>query len=77
MNSNQKGAVYSFAYNLGAYFYGHKDFKSITQLLSNFNLWGETQLILDTFTKYRNPGSAAEIGLKRRRIAEAKLFLKP
>jgi hypothetical protein len=36
--------------------------------------WDEIE---ETFLKYRNPGSNVEVGLRRRRQAEADLFLTP
>lgn len=71
LNENQKGALLSFAYNLGAHFYGAQGFNSITKMLSTED-WSKAR---ETFIKYRNPGTNVEEGLKRRRIAEANLFL--
>ncbi|MGM3308097.1 glycoside hydrolase family protein [Anabaena sp. WFMT] len=73
LNPNQQGALLSFGYNLGANFYGAPNFESITRVLKN-KQWSEIE---ETFVKYRNPGSNVEAGLRRRRLAEAKLFLKP
>jgi lysozyme len=73
LNVNQQGALLSFGYNLGANFYGNRNFQSITRVLAN-KLWDEIE---ETFVKYRNPGKPVEAGLKRRRLAEAKLFLTP
>jgi len=73
LNVNQQGALLSFSYNLGAYFYGKPNFTSMTRVLQN-KQWDQIE---DTFVKYRNPGSNVEAGLKRRRLAEAKLFLTP
>ncbi len=73
LNANQQGALLSFGYNLGANFYGNDNFASITRVLKN-KQWDQIE---ETFIKYRNPGSNVEQGLKRRRIAEAKLFLQP
>ncbi|HEY9725204.1 MAG TPA: peptidoglycan-binding protein, partial [Chroococcales cyanobacterium] len=73
LNVNQKAALLSFAYNLGARFYGSNNFQSMTRVLAN-KQWDEIE---STFLKYRNPGSNVEAGLKRRRLAEAKLFLTP
>lgn len=72
LNQNQQGALLSFAYNLGADFYGSPNFTSITAMLQTKN-WA---LATTTFIKYCNPGSDCEEGLKRRRTAEARLFLK-
>jgi lysozyme len=73
LNVNQQGALLSFAYNLGANFYGGSNFRSMTRVLRD-KKWNEIE---ETFLKYRNPGSSVEAGLKRRRQAEAKLFLTP
>ncbi|MBO1061987.1 MAG: glycoside hydrolase family protein [Aphanizomenon sp.] len=73
LNANQQGALLSFAYNLGANFYGGSGFSSMTRVLRD-KKWDEIE---ETFLKYRNPGSNVEAGLKRRRQAEAKLFLTP
>jgi lysozyme len=73
LNANQQGALLSFGYNLGANFYGSSNFKSMTRVLTD-KKWDEIE---ETFLKYRNPGSNVEAGLKRRRQAEAKLFLTP
>ena len=73
LNANQQGALLSFGYNLGASFYGNSNFSSITRVLRD-KKWDEIE---ETFLKYRNPGSNVEAGLRRRRQAEAKLFLTP
>jgi GH24 family phage-related lysozyme (muramidase) len=74
MNDNQRGALYCFAYNLGARFYRGGNFQSITRVCDTPQRWGDDTWIEEQFVKYRNPGSAAEAGLRRRREAEAKLF---
>ena len=71
MNDNQRGALLSFAYNLGAGFYGGSGFNSITRNLSEKN-WAA---IPKTLEMYRNPGSNVEAGLLRRRKAEGKLWV--
>lgn len=73
LNPNQQGALLSFGYNLGSRFYGASNFESMTRVLKNRD-WAN---IRETFIKYRNPGSNVEKGLRRRREAEADLFLKP
>jgi GH24 family phage-related lysozyme (muramidase) len=70
MNDNQKGALLSFAYNLGAHFYGHPDFNTITRVLKN----KEWDKVPDALYLYHNPGSDVEDGLKRRRTAEGNLW---
>ncbi|MEB3339294.1 glycoside hydrolase family protein, partial [Okeania sp.] len=76
MNENQRGALYSFAYNLGANFYRGTNFNSITQVCDSVSKWADQDWVTKQFEKYRNPGSAAEVGLRRRRCAEAQLFCK-
>jgi len=75
LNANQRGALFSFAY--GAYgdpnFYYNPKFQSMTTVLKN-KQWDK---IKETFLIYRNPGSNIEIGMRRRRQAEADLFLTP
>ena len=70
MNDNQQGALLSFAYNLGADFYGSSNFNTITRNLKEKN-W---KAIPETLKLYRNPGSKVEAGLLRRRVAEGKLW---
>ncbi len=70
MNENQKSALISFAYNLGANFYGSSGFSTISKVLKN----KEWDKVPDAFTLYVNPGSSVEAGLMRRRIAEANLW---
>jgi peptidoglycan hydrolase-like protein with peptidoglycan-binding domain/GH24 family phage-related lysozyme (muramidase) len=71
LNDNQQGAILSFAYNLGARFYGANNFETISRVLRNQE-WNnlEAALIL-----YRNPGTNVEEGLLRRRLSEANVFL--
>ncbi|MFE4108316.1 peptidoglycan-binding protein [Almyronema epifaneia] len=73
LNDNQRGAILSFAYNLGAGFYEAPGFETISRVLRN-RQWDkiESALLL-----YRNPGTNVEEGLRRRRLAEAALFLTP
>ena len=70
MNMNQRGALLSFAYNLGANFYGSSGFNTITRTLKNQN-WNDVPKVLEM---YRNPGTKVEKGLLRRRKAEGKLW---
>ena len=71
MNDNQHGALLSFAYNLGAGFYGSGNFNTITSRLKN----KEWDKVPDALYLYRNPGSNVEAGLARRRKAEGKLWI--
>ena len=70
MTDAQKCALISFAYNLGAGFYGTKGFETITARLRDKNWSG----VPDALLLYRNPGTNVEAGLKRRRIAEGDLW---
>ncbi len=71
MNDNQRGALLSFAYNLGAGFYNSSNFNTISRHLREKN-WGVIPKVLEM---YRNPGSNVEAGLLRRRVAEGKLWV--
>jgi GH24 family phage-related lysozyme (muramidase) len=77
MNDNQRGALYSFAYNLGARFYGGANFQSMTRVCDTPDRWDERAWVEQQFVKYRSPGTPAENGLRRRRMAEAALFCTP
>jgi GH24 family phage-related lysozyme (muramidase) len=70
MSDSQKGALISFAYNLGAGFYGAKGFQTISRVLEQ-RKWSE---VPEALLLYRNPGSKFEAGLKRRREAEGRLW---
>lgn len=71
LNSNQQAALLSFAYNLGANFYDNSGFDTISKCLRDRDFAN----IASVFSLYCNPGSNVEAGLRRRRKAEAKLFL--
>ncbi len=70
MNEEMRGALLSFAYNLGANFYGSEGFNTITKVLKEKS-W---HLVPEALYRYRNPGSSAEKGLARRRRAEGALW---
>ena len=72
MNEEQVGALLSFAYNLGARFYGAEGFATISRRLRN----REWDLVPDALLLYRNPGTNVEEGLRRRRVAEGALWSK-
>jgi GH24 family phage-related lysozyme (muramidase) len=72
MNEEQVGALLSFAYNLGARFYGAEGFATISRRLRN----KEWDMVPDALLLYRNPGTSVEAGLKRRRVAEGALWSK-
>jgi GH24 family phage-related lysozyme (muramidase) len=71
MNDNQKAAVISFAYNLGANFYNSNGFNTISKALSARANWLNVPSAL---MLYINPGSSFEAGLRRRRAAEGELW---
>jgi lysozyme len=73
MNENQQGALLSFAYNLGARFYGSPNFNTITRVLKN----KEWDKVPDALYLYRNPGTNVEAGLARRRKSEGQLWNRP
>jgi len=70
MNDKMKSALISFAYNLGAGFYGSANFNTITKVLKNKE-WDKVPAALEL---YRNPGSSVEKGLLRRRRSESALW---
>jgi GH24 family phage-related lysozyme (muramidase) len=70
MNEKQQGALLSFAYNLGANFYGSSNFNTISKVLKE-KKWSQ---VPKTFEIYRNPGSKVEVGLLKRRKEEGKLW---
>ena len=71
MSDGQQSALISFAYNLGAHFYGDTDnFGSITRDLRDKN-WDN---VPTTLLKYRNPGSSFEEGLRKRRTEEGRVW---
>lgn len=71
MSAEQQGALVSFAWNLGWNFYGAEGFETISRRLREKD-W---QKVPDALLLYRNPGTAFEEGLRRRREAEGKLWL--
>ncbi len=77
MNKNRRAALISFAYNLGAHFYRARDRGSITRVCDTPEMWGDKKWVENQFSKYCNPGTPVEAGLRRRRKAEAELFCTP
>ena len=71
LNAAQAGAILSFAYNLGADFYGASGFETISRTL-RLGQWVDMEYAL---TLYRNPRTHVEEGLLRRRLSEAEVFL--
>jgi GH24 family phage-related lysozyme (muramidase) len=72
MSDPQRCALISFAYNLGTGFYGSAGFDAISAALCDKD-WAAVPAAM---LLYRNPGSAVEAGLLRRRKAEGALWQK-
>ena len=76
MSHWQKSAVLTFAYNLGAHFYGANGFASITKLLRDPSSWGNKAYVHRIFGLYSRAGGRRLKGLVRRRTDEANMFCK-
>jgi GH24 family phage-related lysozyme (muramidase) len=70
MSPQQRGALLSFAYNLGDNWYGSAGFRTLTGLVAA----GEWDQVPKALELYRDPGTAVEAGLLRRRRAEGRMF---
>ena len=70
MTDGQRGALLSFGYNLGAYFFNSAGFNTVSGCLRD-RRWNDVPA---AFRLYVNPGSAVEAGLRRRREAEIELW---
>ena len=70
MNDNQRSALTSFGWNLGARFFGSPGFSTLSACLRD-RAWGE---VPGALLLYVNPGSSFEAGLRRRREAEGVLW---
>ena len=70
MDEYQQGTLLSFAYNLGANFYGLRGFETISRYLREKRWYDMRSALL----LYRNPGSNVEAGLRRRRSREADVW---
>jgi GH24 family phage-related lysozyme (muramidase) len=70
MSGNQQCALISFAYNLGAAFYGASGFETLSKRLRDKDWAAVSEALL----LYRNPGTNVEAGLLRRRQAEGRLW---
>jgi GH24 family phage-related lysozyme (muramidase) len=73
LSESQRGALLSFAYNVGSNFYGHPKFETISRVLRE-KRWDDVPAALEL---YRNPGTKVEKGLHRRRLAEGSLWRTP
>jgi len=72
LSDPQRCALVSFAYNLGADFYGKPGFDTISAALRDKDFAAVPAALL----LYRNPGTNVEAGLLRRRKAEGALWQK-
>lgn len=70
LNAHQQAALLSFSYNVGVNWYGSEGFATITARIRDWDLAGVPAAML----LYVNPGTPVEMGLRRRRKAEGKLF---
>ncbi len=70
LRASQQAALLSFAYNVGVNFYGATGFETITACLRDSRLAD----VPAALRLYVNPGGPSEVGLRRRREAEAKLW---
>ena len=75
LNDNQKEAVISFAYNFGPAFYGRPGFGSISKLLRTSADWVDAAEVRRVFGLYCKANGKILLGLEKRRLAEANLFL--
>jgi GH24 family phage-related lysozyme (muramidase) len=71
MNSHQCSALISFAYNVGAGFYGASGFKTITSALRD-KRWDDVPKALELYSEANDP--VVQAGLLRRRQAEGELW---
>ena len=70
LTANQQAALLSFTYNVGPNWFGSDGFATISGHLKA----GRLEAVPEALLLYRNPGSAVEAGLRRRREAEGKLW---
>ena len=68
---SRQAALLSFAWNMGAHFYGAGGFNTITGAIRD-KRWAD---VPNALRLYVNPGSSVEAGLRRRREAEIELWL--
>ena len=71
MNSNQRSALISFAYNLGDHFFGDANFRTITSTLRD-KRWSDVPKAMELYSNPDDPKVHA--GLLRRRTAEGELW---
>ncbi|MEB3235361.1 MAG: glycoside hydrolase family protein, partial [Cyanobacteriota bacterium] len=71
LNANQQAALLSFTYNCGPNWYGSQGFSTLTRRLKS----RELAQVPAALMLYVNPGGPSEAGLRRRRKAEAALFV--
>lgn len=74
MTDRQQTAIASFAYNLGANFYGSTGFNTITKLIDTPEDWSDRETVFSAFGLYVRAGHTVLPGLVTRRKEEAELF---
>lgn len=72
LNNNQQGALLSFAWNLGAYFYDSQGFETISRVLKN----KEWSMVPKALMLYVKANGKTMRGLYNRRQAEGQLWSK-
>jgi len=80
MNDHQRASLISFSYNVGENFYGHKNYKTVTDALSHPDNWHKVPSAMALYTKALDPKTGKKVelrGLKIRREQEGKLWEKP
>ncbi len=70
LTPERKAALVSFAYNVGWHFYDREGFETISRALREKDYDAMPRIM----GLYVNPGSSAEVGLRRRRKAEGQLW---
>ena len=73
LNINQRSALISFSFNVGAHWYGSPGFSTISRTIKDGGLKDVPWALL----LYINPGTNVTAGLRRRRIAEGVLWAAP
>lgn len=70
LSAHQQAALLSFTYNCGPNWYSSDGFATLSKHLQD----GDLEKVPAALLLYINPGTAVEEGLRRRRVAEGKLF---
>ena len=73
MNENQRGALLSFSYNLGAHFYNTRGFDTISRVLREKDWDG----VPDALYLYRNPAPVLRLDWQDEGLLEGELWKTP